>query len=292
MSKRRQRSLSLFRPLLRTARRAGLFAGFVLVAALPLHAQVVPWLEPSSAVESPADPAVLAAERPATGAAADGTRPTSRDPRRERRVKKLAVASPEESLGLDPRGGDGFFAAVLDPSPILLSGFGGGSSDGAVRAGTTWAGQVTQNAATISVAGTARDDNGWGGRLSVDASGMTYLNISAQRDAGHLAPTLFIQFEDLSLRTKVISVSTSQFAVGALTLVQVPLTGWTIDFGPNQLASWSLGGGSVGTTDFRMTFDSLTLTATAIPEPATAGAGAALVALGATVWRRRKTGRS
>ena len=117
---------------------------------------------------------------------------------------------------------------------------------------------------------------------------MTYLNITAQRDAGHAAPTLFIQFEDLSLRTKVISVSTSQFAVGTLTLVQVPLTGWTIDFGPSQLASWSLGGGNVGTTDFRMTFDALALTATAIPEPAGAAAGAAALALAFAVWRRRR----
>ncbi len=101
---------------------------------------------------------------------------------------------------------------------------------------------------------------------------------------------MFIQFEDLSLRTKIVSVSASQFAVGTMTLVQVPLTGWTIDFGPSQIVSWSLGGGSVGTTDFRMTFDSLSLTATAIPEPATVALLAATAVLGATAWRRRKSG--
>ncbi len=253
------------------------------MAAGPAHAQVVLWLEPSAAAQPVPEPALEEREQDRTAKAKP--KPTTRDPRLDRRVR-AATAAGEEPLTVDPRSSSEFFSAMLDPSPILISSFSGGSGDGAVRASTTWVNQVTQNAGTISVGGTARDDNGWGGRLSVDASGMSYLNITAQRDAGNAAQTLFIQFEDLSLRTKVISVSTSQFALGASTLVQVPLTGWTIDFGPSQIVSWSIGGGSVGTTDFRMTFDQIAFSATAIPEPATSAAAGALAALAAGFWRR------
>ncbi len=228
-----------------------------VVAALgtrPCPAHVVPWLELSliAAEEAP---------QPARAASPNSSRP----------------AAPFEQL-----------LGVSDSGTLLVSSFGGGSTDGAVRTGTTWTGQVTQHADTLAVGGTARDDNGWGAtHVSLDASGMSYLNIVAQRNAGHAASTLSIQFEDYSLQTKVVSVSTSQFAFGAMTLVQVPLTGWTIDFGPSQITSWSLGGGSVGTVDFRMTFDSLSFTTTAIPEPATYAAFLALATLALAAHRRR-----
>jgi hypothetical protein len=277
----------------RTVRRAGVLAGLTLAGvAMPGRAQVVPWLEPSAAAEpAPARATARAQARADRAGPAESTaKPATRDPRRDRRLRQLAAAAiPEETIGIDSRTGPDLFLALVDPTPIVVSHFGGGSGDGAARTGTTWVGQTTQHAGTLSVGGTARDDNGWGAtRLSLDASGMSYLNITAQRDAGHAAPTVFIQFEDLSLRTKIVSVSTSQFAVGTLTLVQVPLTGWTIDFGPSQIVSWSLGGGSVGTTDFRMTFDSLALTATAIPEPATTALAVAGAMLAAALGRRRQ----
>jgi len=71
----------------------------------------------------------------------------------------------------------------------------------------------------------------------------------------------------------------------------MPLTGWTLDFGPSRIVSWSLGGGSVGSTDFRMTFGQLGFAATAIPEPAETAALADLAALVAVV-RRRNRGRT
>lgn len=270
-------------------------SALALVSAATATAQIVPWLETTE----------FAAARPERAAPVDGRRgvrreeatpangeksgPARRTPRRDDGPARAASADPTPPVVVDPRDDAGIFSALMDPSPILLSGFSGGSTDGAVRSGTTWVGQTTQHADTLSVGGTARDDNGWGAtRLSVDASAMLYLNITAQRDAGHAAPTLFIQFEDLSLQTKVISVGTSHFALGMQTLVQVPLTGWTIDFGPGQITSWSLGGGSVGTTDFRMTFDSLSFTATAIPEPAGIAAIAAAAALFAAVRRRNR----
>ena len=124
-------------------------------------------------------------------------------------------------------------------------------------------------------------------RAALNAAPYTYLNITAQRDAGHLAPTLFLQFEDRTLRTAVFSVSTSLFAVGTPTTVQIPLGNWTINFGANDISGWSLGGGSVGTVPLRMTFDEITFTASAIPEREIYSLFAGLAAFGAFAYRRR-----
>lgn len=173
---------------------------------------------------------------------------------------------------------------------IVLSSFDSGFADGgSIRADTSWVGNVTQNATSITVGGTARDENGWGVTgLSVDASAMNFLVITAQRDPGNTATTLFVQFEDLLLRTRIVSVSTSAFALGSLTTVTVPLAAWTVDFGPSQITGWSIGGGGVGTEDFRFTFDTLTFTASAIPEPSTTAALLGLSALVLAAHRRRR----
>jgi hypothetical protein len=124
-------------------------------------------------------------------------------------------------------------------------------------------------------------------RAALNAAPYTHLNITAQRDAGHLARTLFLQFEDRTLRTAVFSVSTSLFAVGTPTTVQIPLGNWTINFGANDISGWSLGGGSVGTVPLRMTFDEITFTASAIPEREIYSLFAGLAAFGAFAYRRR-----
>lgn len=147
---------------------------------------------------------------------------------------------------------------------ILLDSFNAGSATGSVRSGTTWVGSVTPNAATLTVGGTARDDNGWGATgLTLNATGLNFVTVTAQRDAGNAATTFAIQFEDGNLNTQIFSVSLAAFAVGSLTTVQIPITGWTGGFAPAQITGWSIGGGGVGTTPFRATFDHLALNATA-----------------------------
>ena len=268
-----------------------LSAVLAVLGAFPALAQVLPLRQSVS---------VVAEERPVFITPTEARRERSPADTAERRGGVTWRDHRETEVDIDPkverRAPDDrapeldFYFTLSTPDAVLVSGFNGGTSDGAVRTGTTWVGQVTQHEGTLTVGGAARDDNGWGAKhLSLNASGMQYLNITAQRDAGHLAPTLFIQFEDLNLQTKVVAVSTSQFTPGSQTLVQVPLSGWTIDFGPSQITSWSLGGGSVGTTDFRMTFDSITFTTTAIPEPAAFGVMlAGLSVLGTAAWRRRR----
>jgi hypothetical protein len=237
-------------------------------------AQFIPWTEPPQVSLAEKD---LARRSEAKMRSAAG-RATPGDEKETAPV--LSPSSPDEPI-----------LQLLSEAAasILLSAFAPLPESGAVRSGTSWVGQVTQNANSITVGGSAADDNGWGaGGLSLNASAMTFLSITAQRDAGNQAPTLFIQFEDRNLRTTVFSVDTSLFALGLPSTVQIPLANWTIDFGATDIASWSIGGGSVGTVPFRMTFDEIRFTTTAIPEPSTyAAIFGALSLVGAAVWRRR-----
>ena len=147
---------------------------------------------------------------------------------------------------------------------IILDTFNSGAATGSVRTGTSWVGQTTQNAGTLTVGGGALDDNGWGAtRLSLNATGMNFLAITAQRDTGHTAPSFVIQFEDRNLNTQVFSVNASAFTTGSLATVQITLGNWSSGFDRTQITGWSIGGGSVGTAPFRMTFDHLQLSATA-----------------------------
>lgn len=147
---------------------------------------------------------------------------------------------------------------------ILLDTFNAGSATGAVRAGTSWVGQTTATATTLIVGGTAQNDSGWGSTgLTLNANGMNFITVTAQRDAGNTASTFAIQFEDRNLSTQIFSVSTSAFALGSLTTVQIPITAWAADFSPSQITGWNIGGGGLGNVPFRMTFDNLSLNSAA-----------------------------
>ena len=177
------------------------------------------------------------------------------------------------------------------PAQIVLDTFDLATVSGSVRPSTTWVGQVTQNATSITVGGTAKNDNGWGASsLDLDAAGMLFLNVTAQRDAGHGTKTLFLQFEDraASTHTHVVSIDAALFAFGTPTLVQVPLGPFSSEFVVGSIGAWSIGGGGLGTLDFRMTLEHLELTASAIPEPTTGAALLGLIALGVARAKRRK----
>jgi len=149
---------------------------------------------------------------------------------------------------------------------IVLDNFNSGAASGAVKAGTSWFGNTTQNATTLTVGGTAKDDNGYGVTgLNLNASAMTYVRVTAQRDAGNVNPSFVLAFEDPSLNSAIFSVSSAAFAVGTLTQVQIPIASWGSGFDPTQLAGWSIGGGSVGTTAFRLTIDHLALASSLLP---------------------------
>lgn len=257
-----------------------LLGGVACAGCVPrTEAQLIPWVEPPVLTdaggrrESLPEP-VPELPRPA---AARGKNRVGQP------IEKLPATAPEE-LGL-------IRAWSEPPSSLLLSTFGGDPGSGWALPGTTWEGNVTQNAGSITVGGTARDDNGWGRTgLSLNATGMNFIALTAQRDAGNQAASIFLQFEDRNLRTQIFSVSTSAFAVGVPTTVHIPIGAWTINFGSTEIASWSIGGGGTGMGDsavpFRLTIEELSLTASAIPEPATYAVILAIAALACTVWRR------
>jgi hypothetical protein len=64
-------------------------------------------------------------------------------------------------------------AASGGAQTVLLETFDAGATTGAVRTGTSWVSNTTQNATTLTVGRNARDDNGWGAAgLCFNATGM------------------------------------------------------------------------------------------------------------------------
>lgn len=152
---------------------------------------------------------------------------------------------------------------------IELESFAQPGAQGAVLPTSSWAptGNVRRLPDSIVVAGTARDDNGWGASgLKLDARAMNYVTIAAQCDAGNMAGSLVFQLEDAALRTHTVSVPTAQFALGTMTAVQFPLGGWpaAVNFDASQITGWTLGGGTVGLLPFRMSLDSVVLSSAAV----------------------------
>ena len=156
-------------------------------------------------------------------------------------------------------------AAVIRAQQINVETFNNPGATGAVIPGSSWVNNVTRGPDAITVAGTALDVNGWGASgQSLNATGMAFVTIFAQRDGSNVAPSLVLQFEDAQLRTHTLSVSTALFALGTLTAVQLPLGPLPSGFNLAQITGWSIGGGTPGIVAFRMTLDHLTLSATAV----------------------------
>ncbi len=175
------------------------------------------------------------------------------------------------------------------PDPLILSSFNGDTASGGVISTTSWQGNVTQGSGYITIGGSARDDNGWGVTgLSLNASTWSTISITAQRDPGNATGTLALQFEDRLLRTNIFSINTATFAVGTPTQAQIVIGTWTSDFDFTQIVSWSIGGGGLGTNDFRMTLHNVEIGVTAIPEPTTTAVVIGLAAVGAALYRRRR----
>ena len=136
------------------------------------------------------------------------------------------------------------------PESLVLSSFDGTAGSGSIRTGTKWVGNVSQSAGYITIGGTARDDNGFGATgLSLNATGMNTLTVTAQRNAGNTAGSLFLQLEDRHVGTLLFAVDTSLFAVGTPTQVQIVIGVWSSDFDFTQISGWNIGGGGVGTLD-------------------------------------------
>lgn len=275
------RRLSLLFPLVVTV--ASVFSGN------GASAQIIPWSTPPALEDGKK---ILRRVHPREAARID-------EAILRRRADFADHAAPVEAAVKSALPTPGFVNSVewaeLQPLPsgsVLLSSFDSTAGSGSVRAGTSWVGHVTQNSGSITVGSGAGDDNGWSASgLSLNATGMNFLTITAQRETGNLAPSIFIQLEDRALRTQIFSVSTALFAVGVPTVVHIPITSWTINFGSNDIASWSIGGGGLGTVPLRLTFDEVSFGVTAIPEPSTVALLAGFTAFCITVAYRRRAAR-
>lgn len=164
----------------------------------------------------------------------------------------------------------GWVAAVtLSAQTITLDTFDSDSATGAVITGsmpTSWVGNVTQNATSITVGGSARDENGWGANhVAIDASAMNYVRITGQLETGNVAQSIGVALADDNLYPDIFSVSTSAFVSGALTQVQIPLLSWINVSDPSAITGWSIGGGTTGLVAFRMTLADLSLSSELIP---------------------------
>jgi hypothetical protein len=181
-----------------------------------------------------------------------------------------------------------FILSLSAHAQIVVSNFGGAMADGAVLAATTWVGQVTQGASSITIAGTASDDNGWGASgLAIDASGMNSIQVTAQIDTGNLASSFAIGFEDSNLNHQSFSIPVASFLTGSMSTVAIGIASWgSVD--PTDIVSWSIGGGALAPMNsFRMTFDQISLSPSSVPEPSTYAAIAGFAALVFVASRRR-----
>lgn len=185
-------------------------------------------------------------------------------------VSTNAGATPVTARGLDWLGLIAFclMATLLSGQTITLDNFNNGTASGSALSGTSWVGNVTQNATTVTVGSGATNVNGWAGfGLNLNASSMNYLRIVGQRDSGHESPNVAVQFNDvnLTLDAGLFTVGSDAFREGVLTQVQIPIASWGAGFDSSSITDWSLGGGATGTDAFRMTFDNLELSSQLLP---------------------------
>ena len=152
---------------------------------------------------------------------------------------------------------------------VVLDNFNSGTVRGAPIVGYSWVSQVTQNAQSITVGGTARDDNGWGATgLSLNLSGLNYVRITAQRDAGNLNQSVALQLvNNDTLDTLIVSVASSAFLQGTMTQVQIPIASLLGIFDLSNIGDWGLGGTlpPPGTLALRMTIDHLAMSNALLP---------------------------
>lgn len=122
----------------------------------------------------------------------------------------------------------------------------------------------------LQVGGNATNVNGYERlNVSIDASGMAFIEVIGRRDAGHdISTNVVFEFLDSELDAVSFLVPSSSFSDSAFSTVYIPVD-FTLNpfFDPTNIESWSFGGGSTGGQNFRMSFDNAQFTA--VPEPST-----------------------
>lgn len=183
-----------------------------------------------------------------------------------------------------------FLAAISSigaKGATLLSDFNNGDLTGTFS--NTWSGSLIQNGTYASIGSPATDFGDYRSLTfsAIDISGLTTVSITARLDSGNTATGFTVN---------LISGSGSAYASAYFdaslfnTSTFVTATTTWVDggsFNPASLRAWQITGGAPSsTTTFRVSFD--TLSVSAVPEPATYAAIIGLASLGFCAVRRRR----
>ncbi len=184
----------------------------------------------------------------------------------------------------------GVLAAVSSATAFgatLLSDFNNGDLTGTFS--NTWSGSLVQNGTFASIGSPATDFGDYRSLTfsAIDISGLSTVSITARLDSGNTATGFTVNLISGSGSAFASAYfDASLFNTGSFVTVT---TAWVDggSFNPASLRAWQITGGSPSsTTNFRMSFDSLSVSA--VPEPATYAGFFGLAALGFCVLRRRR----
>jgi hypothetical protein len=159
----------------------------------------------------------------------------------------------------------------FDAAPLLLQ--------------NSWETNYTVNGGLLTIGGTSTTNGAFFDLNPIPSwSSFNAVEIVARVDEGNQA-TSFNFYVDTNGGTPsfAIPVATSQFG-STLSAVTINL-GSLGAVGPNAIEVWGITTEAAGSTPFRMTFDSISLT-TAVPEPSTYAAILGFVTLGLVGYRR------
>jgi hypothetical protein len=121
-----------------------------------------------------------------------------------------------------------------------------------------------------------------------DLTGLTQFEVTAKVDAGNAAPSFTISVFTTGSDFISATFATNQFT-GSYTTVTATFS-QTGTFDPLSILGWGISGGEPsGSTNFRMSFDSIVASSpVAVPEPSTYASLAGVAALGFVAYRRRR----
>jgi hypothetical protein len=178
-------------------------------------------------------------------------------------------------------------SAVSGAAP--LSDFNNGDLTGTFS--NTWSGALIQNGTFASIGSPATDFGDYRSLTfsAIDITGLANVSITARLDLGNTATGFTVNLISGSGNASASAYfDASLFNTSNFVTVS---TAWVDNgsFNPASLRAWQITGGSPSsTTNFRVSFDSLSVSA--IPEPSTFAALIGLASLGFCAVRRRRRG--